>query len=276
LWDLETGKELARLEGHFAAVRAVAFAPDGKQAVSASQDGTLRLWNLAEKKKVRTFKGHKSGVLCAAFTPDGKQLLSGGDDRSLRVWDVETGKQIQEWYGHEAAVLCVAVSADGTYALTGSADGGAMHWGLQTGRQLCYLSVEKPVYFALFASDGKRAVVGGDAPSRLCDLSTGEQWVEQTTTRNLRRAAALLPGDTVILQGVGKRLESRFLAARHALTQEIGKPNPNQLGEIEAHNGTITCVRASRDGRRALTAGEDGIVKLWSIVERAAAEGHPN
>jgi WD40 repeat protein len=273
LWDLDRGKELAKLEGHTGAVRAVAFAPDGRRAVSASADGTLRLWDLAEKKTVRVLKGHAGPVQCVAFTPDGAQLLSGGVDRSLRVWEVETSQQVHEWYCHDRPVLCVSVSADGANVLTGSADGFAMCWELPNGRELGYIYADKPVYIALFTPDGKRGVIGGGAATRLCDVSTGEDWREPMPVGEERRGAALLPGETIVLQGVGKRLEARYLWARHSHPGQQVDSRQNQLGEIEAHGGPITCVRATRDGKLALTAGEDGVVKLWRIAERA--EDHP-
>jgi WD40 repeat protein len=39
------------LEGHTSSVNAVAVTPDGRRAVSASADGTLRLWDLASAKR---------------------------------------------------------------------------------------------------------------------------------------------------------------------------------------------------------------------------------
>ena len=49
LWDVGTGKELARYKGHSMGVTAVAFSPDGTRALSGSLDTTIRLWALPKE-----------------------------------------------------------------------------------------------------------------------------------------------------------------------------------------------------------------------------------
>ena len=46
IWDLETGQTLTTLQGHTDTVSAVAITPDGRRAVSGSEDRTLRVWDL--------------------------------------------------------------------------------------------------------------------------------------------------------------------------------------------------------------------------------------
>jgi RNA polymerase sigma factor (sigma-70 family) len=46
LWDLASGRELAPLRGHAAAVRALAFTPDGDRLLSASTDRTVLVWDV--------------------------------------------------------------------------------------------------------------------------------------------------------------------------------------------------------------------------------------
>ena len=46
LWQIDTGKEVRRYEGHDGRVRGLAFFPTGRRALSAGEDGRLRPWVL--------------------------------------------------------------------------------------------------------------------------------------------------------------------------------------------------------------------------------------
>src|SRR5262249_30221554 len=46
LWEAETGQELATLKGHTHLLTSVCFSPDGKTALTGSQDGTARVWDV--------------------------------------------------------------------------------------------------------------------------------------------------------------------------------------------------------------------------------------
>jgi WD40 repeat protein len=66
--------ELVRtLEGHTGSLSGVALVPDGKAAVSASADRTLKLWDLESGRALRTLEGHADYVYGVAVMPDGKR-----------------------------------------------------------------------------------------------------------------------------------------------------------------------------------------------------------
>ena len=70
------------LVGHSERVTAVAVTPDGRRAVSASRDRTLKLWDLSHGKVVATFTADAKLLACAVG-PDGRVIIAG--DESGRV-----------------------------------------------------------------------------------------------------------------------------------------------------------------------------------------------
>ncbi len=113
---------MATLTGHSDSVNAVAITPDGKQAVSASRDKTLKLWDLATGHEVPTLTGHSSWVYAVAITPDGKQAVSASWDKTLKLWDLATGEVVASFSG-DSAFLCCAIAPDGVTVVAGEESG---------------------------------------------------------------------------------------------------------------------------------------------------------
>ena len=74
---MASGQELRCFEGHTDCVMSVCFSPDGRYALSGSNDKTLRLWEVASGKELRRFEGHTTDVNSVCFSPDGRYALSG-------------------------------------------------------------------------------------------------------------------------------------------------------------------------------------------------------
>ena len=137
LWDLATFEPIRELVGHTNQVNALAFLPNGNQAISASQDRTLILWDLETGEPLRVFEAlHTNSIDGLAINTAGTQVISASADRTLILWDIATGEDLRRLRGHESGVTDVVFRADGQTAFSASQDQTIIQWDLATGEIL--------------------------------------------------------------------------------------------------------------------------------------------
>ncbi len=94
-------------------VSGVALSADGKLAVSASWDQTLKVWEVVSGRELRTLAGHTKAVTGVALSADGKLAVSGSEDRTMKVWEVASGSCLAT-FTCEANVLGCALARHDT------------------------------------------------------------------------------------------------------------------------------------------------------------------
>jgi len=70
LWEVTTGKLVARLQGHTSDVEALSFAPNGKFVVSTSEDKSVRIWSVDNREELVRLFFQKNGEKYAGVTLD--------------------------------------------------------------------------------------------------------------------------------------------------------------------------------------------------------------
>ena len=94
------GASCAPCKATLTLVNGVAVSADGRRAVSASDDKTLKVWDVESGRELRTLKGHSDVCLWRG----GEWGRAAGGlrfwDKTLKVWDVESGRELRTLEGH--------------------------------------------------------------------------------------------------------------------------------------------------------------------------------
>ena len=178
VWDMDSQKQLGRLEGHDALVSAVAAR--GSLAVSSQGRGLsrARVWSLETMRCTATLPGANDTVAFSACCMDGRVLL-GQQDGIIKLWDVAASIPIalSDLEGHTSIVFSIKAAASaGSMVLSGSADKTVKLWDLRTGNR-CVRTMEGHTLSVMSVDmDGHcRTAVSGseDKTVKLWDLGTG-------------------------------------------------------------------------------------------------------
>jgi hypothetical protein len=264
LWDVESGKEIRRFEGHTSAVSAVAFV-GANTVLSGGHDRTLRLWDVETGKELLRLVGHTDKVT-SVDVHGTNRAVSGSQDRTLRCWDIDSGKELSCLSGHTGWVNSVAFDESGQRVLSGSHDGTVRIWQVESGKQLRLLEGHtRAVHSVAWSSRGTTIASGGnDRTIRLWKLdgdTTGQRILEGHQNAVIRVAFVEEAPFDKVLSGSSQYQKVDPFLRRWQIAD--GKP----LAAFGGGDERVSCVAFSRDGRRALTDGPNYTLRLWKLDE---------
>ena len=176
LWDLESGAELMQLHGHTGRLSGLAFLPGNQQAVSAADDGTVRLWDLNAASQIAEFdaglpitsmqRSRRMGDCCSRGHSDLPRQYAPIADPStptLRLWDLQAGGDLNRFDTFTRGVSQVAF-APGGKNFAAAIDPGPhqiLIWGIGDTQPLTIaVAASSFISSLIFSPDGLR-VVGG-------------------------------------------------------------------------------------------------------------------
>jgi WD40 repeat protein/serine/threonine protein kinase len=269
--DLETGEILNTFTGHNEVIMDVEIIANGRYAISASADKTLRLWELNQGQVIRRFSAPDALLFEVDISPDGRTALSGSTDGTVTLWDVETGEMIHR-FTDDQPVMAVTYSPDGNTALTGGGyrfaqkveSGHIILWDMETGQEIRRFEGQPyVVYDVEFSPDGKRAVSSGNgAMVILWDVETGQElrrfedyFVDSPWPIESFWDVEFSPDGSTILAAYSK-------GPLILWDVETGEEINQLVGHVDAG---ATGITFSANGQRVVSGGWDTQAILWSM-----------
>jgi WD40 repeat protein len=178
VWHVRSGAAV-ELNGHTGTIRSLAFSPNGKSLVTASDDETARIWDVSTGRSLAELRGHGDLVESATFAPNGKTVVTSGQDGTIRVWAVASDPIDAELAARDnQALRDLDFDASGDRIVAASEDLTAPLWNTDSQRLLRNLrharGPEEWVESAEFSHDGRLVVTAGDdGTAKVWESSSG-------------------------------------------------------------------------------------------------------
>lgn len=274
LWDVSTGKELLRMNGHTEMVNGVAFSPNGQLALSGSEDRTIRVWDLKTGVELRSILAHGTSVNCVGFFKDGIRAYSGGTDRTVRLWNVKTGAEIKKIGPAIRSIRSVALSPDERLLVAGDGSGEVRLWDIES-EKLIQTFTHSNVNSVAYCPNGKYVLSAGSGQQGksviLWNIKTGEA---DKIFRG-HHCYAVYSSD---FSPDGSRILScgtdSFILQWETLTGRL-------IGSVAGSRDSLTCIAANQDWTYAVSAGGgmkpqsyDYSIRLWDLDTKPLNQQH--
>jgi WD40 repeat protein len=254
------------------AVAAVAFRPDGK-LLTAGGNKEVSFIDPATGDVLGKLTGQTGKVTGLAFSKDGKWLtVASGDPGTrgeVRVYGVPAtglpgGKPAHVLEGHKDSILDVVFSPDQKQLATCSYDRTVKLWDAKTGKEIRTLKDHSDAVYGLaYSPDGRLlASASADRAVKVWDAARGKRLYTLGEATDWVYAVSWSP-DGRHLAGAGVDKSIRVW--------RVKETEGTLVKAVFAHEGPITRLVYSSDGKTIYSLGEDRTLKSWDagrMVER--------
>jgi WD40 repeat protein len=270
LWHLPSG-QFVRLTGFPAAVRKVAFSPDGRYLAACGGD-LVQMWDMDGLKAVELKSPqHAAQIHGLAFSPDNRHLATASQDATVRLWDLrrlDIDPLILR--GHTEAVWSVLFSPDGRILATMGWDDRVRLWRVGDGAlETLLVGHTAEIWDSAFSPDGQLPQRGATLLATPDSAGVVRLWRAQAGGDVARHAARGQPTTALALVG------TQVAVAGDDGIVELWRPDTDATQVYTATSGRLEALAASPDATLLATGGVDGQITLLDVGDprQGAATG---
>ena len=262
-------KPLASLpRAHNRMVSSVQWYPvDTGLFISSCRNGLINLWDTNQQKVVWKLDAG-TPINDATMSPIATAHLliaAAAQDSTVRLCDPRSGCSTHILAGHSAEVSTLAWSPLNPFTLaSGSHDSGIRLWDIrQSGRKSCIMSLNQHRTKGTTTTTKTPTSSSSTSSSSTSSSSTSSSSSTTTTAPASARPSSSRPFKRQRQDTHHHSTQSTFGAARANLTAQ-----ERRAAAALAHNGKVTCVTYTHDGRYLMSAGTDDQMRCWDVRQQ--------
>lgn len=281
IWDLRSRKSHSLPVPGWRGVLDVAFSPDGRTVVTASdvEAGLAQIWDTETGRlAVRPIR-HYSSAVRVAYSPDGRHVAISYYAGVAQIYDARTGKPATPPLRHQGGVWDARFSPDGRLLATASDDKTVKLWDAQSGELITTWSAGSATFNIRFSPDGQRLLASSEKIVQIWDLPQGRRPLQDTlrvaeafASQRLDPIVGIVPLDGKEVADRWHLLRSRyegvFKASQHASLawhrQQLDEATIQEDWErVVRHLGPILAASPEEGVLRRLRAYAYAMLGRW-------------
>jgi WD40 repeat protein len=256
LWDINTGNEVRIFKKHsFSDENSVCFTPDGKYAISGSEDGAINQWDINLGEKSTTFAGISHQMIKASISNDEKYVFLCNSEGTLVQWGIKTGTGIIKRLNVDNDIRCISFTADAKYAVLVEFWGNIKKVEIKTGKVIKNISkTDLFTHTFCLSPDGKYALSGSyDDTINVWDINKGKR-VRTLVSNGYINSINFSPNGKYAISGDSEGKLKLW---------DVNKGK--EIRTFSGHSYSINSVCFSPDGKYVLSGSNDWSLKLWNV-----------
>ncbi len=259
LYSLVPTHRLRTLTGHRGNVWDVDMSPNGRWAMTAGDDHSVRLWDWQTGAQLYQLAQEPDAVHSVSYSPDGYNILVGSDDGVARLYDTE-GALRQTFQGHTEPIINAIFRPDNLAIATSSVDGSVRAWNRMNGEQEWSIrNLPVGVGALAYTPDGSllagSAGSGPDTTIHLWNAATGAE-VRQLFGHDYPVVELDFSPDGTLLASASF---DRTIKLWNVVTGQA-------VATLRGHTEILTGLDFSGDGTMLASVGEDRTLRLWDVA----------
>jgi len=256
LFNVATGQQAAKMEGHTKAINRVLLHPTAGTAFSCSADKTVRAW-AADGKAVHTWKQHKKDVTGLSLHATGDYLVSASMDATWAFYDIATGTCRKSVSTEGAGFSVATFHPDGLILGTGLADGTVAVWDVKSqANALSFAAHKDGVVSLAFSENGYSLATCGKDGCNVWDLrKVAKQGADAAAVKTFAGASS-----SAVFDYSGSYIA---VGSDKDLAVYMCKTWADVLHVKGAHKAAVTGVAWGPDAQFIATSGKDKCVKVF-------------